>query len=402
MDDEEGATKNESTVERSNGKKGYRSPTIGNVMQHAQSEPASRDPSHARSAAATSWPEVQRLIVLLDRELSRDGVQSFASDGGDVTVETMSFPKAGTRTKTDQLRSAPTELDALRTTLQSAHGHLRTLKKELTAREDHDAHLEEVILTLREILVEREAQARQLTYDLIQAEQAERQRIAHILHEDLQQLLHALHMRMSMLTSGPPKGHAERLRQASKLVTRAVEVSRSLTVELSPPVLQKDDATEVVEWLGTRMKDLHSLNVEVQSPDTIHLPDELRILVYYCLRELLFNVVKHAHVDRAVVRLIQQKNELVVAVVDEGVGFDPASQAEQDPGPRGGFGLWSMNQRLNALGGRMERESTPGKGSCVRLFVPLPRPIIASSGKGEVDGREAAGVVRRATIGHSV
>ncbi len=387
MNDDEDAVLDGTEAQWSDGKNSYRSPTIVNVMQHTPSEPASHDPSHARPAAATGWREVQRLIELLDRGLSRTDGQSFGSDGADVMVETISFPEAGTNTKTDQLRSAPTELDARRTTLQSVRGHLRMLKNELTARKDHDAHLEEVILTLHELLVEREAQAKQLTYELIQAEQAERQRIAHILHEDLQQLLFALCLRMSTLSRDLPKGHAERIGQASRLVTRAVEVSRSLTVELSPPVLQKDDATEVVEWLGIRMKDLHSLSVEVQSPGPIHLPSELRTLVYYCLGELLFNVVKHAHVDRAIVRLIRQDNQLVVAVVDEGVGFDPASPAAQEPGPSGGFGLWSMNQRLNALGGRMERESTPGKGSCVRLFVPLTEPMISSIGNGQEGGR---------------
>lgn len=127
---------------------------------------------------------------------------------------------------------------------------------------------------------------------------------------------------------------------------------------------------EVLARLGTQMADMHGLNVALVAPAPIRLPIELRSLVYQMVRELLFNVVKHAEIDRARVLVGREEDRLVLVVSDEGSGFDVGQ--EQAPSLNGGYGLPSVRHRLDILGGRLELDAAPGSGTKARLVVPLP------------------------------
>lgn len=95
----------------------------------------------------------------------------------------------------------------------------------------------------------------------------------------------------------------------------------------------------------------------------------MRVLLFQAVRELLFNVVKHAGVDHATVLLGEEGGELVVRVADGGRGFDPAelgANAQDDEA----FGLYSVRERLGFFGGRMEIDAAPGEGARVTLRMP--------------------------------
>lgn len=96
--------------------------------------------------------------------------------------------------------------------------------------------------------------------------------------------------------------------------------------------------------------------------------EDLRVLLFQVVRELLFNVKKHAGTDRAVVTLWQDEHYLVVEVADDGCGFHPGKlqQAKQARG----FGLYSVQERLRLFGGHVEVESRPGDGTRVRVHAP--------------------------------
>ncbi len=223
---------------------------------------------------------------------------------------------------------------------------------------------------------QRTAQLRALAGELTQAEQRERRRLAQVLHDHLQQLLVAAMMRVGVVRSraaDPPQ--ADQLEQVDGLIRQAIESSRSLTVELSPPVLYDVGLARGLEWLARSMQDKHRLTVELDLQEGADTHDEdLRAFLFQAARELLFNAVKHAG-DGATtrVRLWRTDDELHVAVSDDGPGFDPAvlrvrgAKAEH-------FGLFSVQQRLELLGGRMIVDSQPGDGTRIIMSVPLRLP----------------------------
>ena len=228
--------------------------------------------------------------------------------------------------------------------------------------------------TLEARIEQRTAQVRQLASKLTRAEQAERRRISQILHDDLQQRLYGVHLKMSFIRRDAEAGNQERLAKnvsdAEAWIDAAIGTTRQLTVDLSPPVLKTEGLVDALGWLVVQMKEMHNLEVEIKAEHAFYVPDEdLRVLLFQILRELLFNAVKHAGTDRATIALQDVDDHLAIRVIDEGHGFDveaAAARAEQD----GGFGLFSVRERLNLVGGRMEIDSAPGKGTRVTLHVP--------------------------------
>ncbi len=222
-----------------------------------------------------------------------------------------------------------------------------------------------------EALRERSQQLRMLAAELTAAEQRERRRIAEVLHGDLQQLLVGAKLLLSPLAQAGDLAARRACREATELILRAIQCSRSLTEELSPPVLHTGGLLPALEWLARWMGEKHSLAVAVQADGTAKLEShDTTILLFQAIRELLFNIVKHAHAQAARVQISRQNGHLQVIVSDEGVGFDPA-QLWVVGRRSGGFGLFSIRERLELLGGCLEIESAPGKGSRFTLLAPL-------------------------------
>lgn len=240
---------------------------------------------------------------------------------------------------------------------------------DITGKKQHDEQLEALVETLEYLLSARSDQIKKLAAELLIAEQTERQRIAQILHDDLQQLLYAFQMRMGAIATTLAGDQATRLSHATNLIDRALDVTRTLTVELSPPMLNSEEIGVMLEWLALRMDEMHDLKVDVSSA-VIRLPTEQRTLVYLIARELLFNVVKHAGTDRARIDVVREGNQLVLTVEDEGVGFDVTAEARPKR-KQSGFGLESVRRRLEYFEGRFEMEAKPDRGTRAKLFLPL-------------------------------
>jgi signal transduction histidine kinase len=216
-------------------------------------------------------------------------------------------------------------------------------------------------------------QLQRLTYQLSRAEERERRRLASLLHDDLQQLLVGAQYRLNVLgrrleSGRDTGGQIDDLREQ---LAGAIERSRSLSHELSPPPLRRQTLTEALRWLASRMRHAHGLAVEVSGGvDGVLEPEDLEILAYRAVQELLFNVVKHAEVGQASVELSREGSLLHIIVRDEGGGFDPSDPNDiQDDGS--GFGLFSIRERAHALGGDLAIQSAPGKGCTCTLRLPI-------------------------------
>src|SRR6185437_1408182 len=221
-----------------------------------------------------------------------------------------------------------------------------------------------------------EQQVRRMASMLTMAEHAERRRISQVLHDDLQQQLHSIQMKLSAARSAIGQGKFEsairHLEAAENWSGEGVDTARRLTVDLSPPILKSEGLAESLEWLVSQMRKMHGLDVILAGERELQLHDDAkRVLVYQVVRELLFNVVKYANTDSARIELRRVNDNLEMRVVDEGVGFDPQKlRYEPKPGG-GGFGLASASERLALVGGHLDIESAPGFGTCITLHVPL-------------------------------
>ena len=243
-------------------------------------------------------------------------------------------------------------------------------------------------------LRERSDQLRLLASELTLAEQRERQRLAQVLHDGLQQLLVGAKFRLALLErAARDKDARQAAKEVSDLIDDSIETSRSLTAELSPPIL-REGLVPALEWLVRWMHEQHGLTVELQAEGEVEpAAEDVTVLLFQAARELLFNTVKHAGVKSARVQLTHANDQIRLSVTDEGAGFDPA-QLRAEGGSSGGFGLFSVRERLNLLGGRMEIDSAPGKGSRCTLLAPpasLPRGA----------GSQPAGNAPRVSIGVS-
>jgi signal transduction histidine kinase len=233
---------------------------------------------------------------------------------------------------------------------------------------------------------QRTRQVRKLAYELTMAEQHERRRLSQILHDSLQQRLYGIQMKMTFVRDHAQAGDVEKLEeyadQAWEWIDQAIETTRRLSVDLSPPILSSDGLTDALNWLQGQMSEMYDFQVDLKADDPIPIDDrDMLVLLFHLVRELLFNVVKHAETDHATLKLTEEDGQVFIRVIDGGVGFD--LDGLSDESESGGFGLFSVRERLNLFGGHLDIATAPGEGTTMTIRVPID----AGPGKvtGEVD-----------------
>ena len=243
--------------------------------------------------------------------------------------------------------------------------------RDITARKRAEFALQQANAELENKVQERTVQLRTLAVDLTLAEQRERQRVASVLHDHLQQLLIAARYRAAALQQTRNKPKRQTAARVEDLIAQSIECSRTLSGELSPPILLTGGLLPALEWLGAWMENKHGLVVKYSS-DVKVLPSSegISVLLFQATRELLLNIVKHAGVKSASVEVRQIDNHISVTVTDKGVGFDPA-QLRPRADKISGLGLLSIRDRLELLGGHLEIASAPGAGSRFTLTAPV-------------------------------
>lgn len=236
--------------------------------------------------------------------------------------------------------------------------------------------LEQQVLERTAVAEQRAAQLRVLAAELTRAEEHERHHLAEVLHDHLQQLLVAARMKVALLRRRASDEKVMRsLQQIDEVLNESITESRSLTAELSPPVLYDAGLAAGLEWLAGQMAEKHGLHTELATDPVAERTDEAtRVFIFQAVRELLLNVVRHARIDTARVELTPLGDDQLRAVVsDAGVGFDPSTTEDRPMAE--GYGLFSIRDRLELLGGRMAVDSSPGQGTRVTIEVACARPV---------------------------
>lgn len=237
-------------------------------------------------------------------------------------------------------------------------------------REQMLAELAALNETLEEQVQRRTQEVVALSHSLAEAEQKERQRVAQVLHDDLQQMLVALQIQLAMMADSAPPELRRELREKEEFVSEIAEATRSLSMELSTPVLQSESLVEIFAWLAEVMQARYRLRVTIRTEGSCKIANrDLRELLFRTVQELLFNVVKHSGVDEASLTLTDMKNAVSVVVGDNGSGFDV--EAALDASRQGAsLGLYRARERLQQLGGQFEIDSIPGAGTQIIITMP--------------------------------
>jgi PAS domain S-box-containing protein len=260
--------------------------------------------------------------------------------------------------------------------------NIEDLKQVEQALRQLNETLEQRVAQRTELAEGRAKQLQALSMELIEVEEQERQRIAEILHDDLQQVLAAARMQLQAACETiPPEPLLEGVEQ---LLAESIRKSRRLSHELSPAVLHHSGLVPAMQWLVRQMKNQFGLQVQLESDGAHELESSpLRVFLFRAVHELLFNVVKHAGVKTAKVVLSISGSSLSMTVSDQGQGFSP-DILDSYTEPRG-FGLLSIRERARHIGGNLVVDSAPGKGSRFALTVPISKDRVDEAERPVVD-----------------
>jgi len=214
---------------------------------------------------------------------------------------------------------------------------------------------------------------RSLTSQLCLAEERERRRIAVFLHDNIGQKLAIAAIKLGQLREAaadqPPV--VASLDDVRQLFKQIIQDTKSLTFKISSPILYELGLEAALEWLTEELQSQHGLITFFEDDDEPKpLADEVRVLLFQAVNELLVNVVKHAKAREVLVAIRRENGHIVISVHDDGIGFDVAAMRSRWGRKDFGFGLFSIRERLRAFGGAMAIQSGY-QGTTITLRAPL-------------------------------
>jgi PAS domain S-box-containing protein len=214
-------------------------------------------------------------------------------------------------------------------------------------------------------------QLRSVALELSLTEERERRRLATDLHDHVGQILALAQIKLGAIRESASSTQlAEPMDEIRRLIEQTIRYTRSLTFELSPPILYDLGFDAAVEWLAELIQGQHGIVIKVQTDRSARpMSDEIRVLLFQTVRELLANVVRHASAKNIRVFITRDDTTLQVKVEDDGLGLGVSPDFSLE-GPAG-FGIFSIKERLKYLGGHLEVAAEPGWGTRVTLRVPL-------------------------------
>ena len=301
----------------------------------------------------TRWPRL--LIMMLKQHGKHSLKECMRRRDGTVFPGLLHCVAQRVSTGGTQLRIVLTDIteqERAETELHASHERVKASHAELERR-----------------VTERTAQLHKLAINASISEENERHAIARDLHDNLGQILHVARIKIDTLAKKLPDAESKDLGDLRELVSGASRLVRSLTSQLSPPVLSDLGLIPALRWLADEMEGTYSLRVEVEDDG---LPKSLTagesVVLFRAVRELLINVAKHAGVQRTMVRAMNINGHLVISVKDDGVGIADVQAAFAQVL---GFGLASVRERIAFIGGKLELHSALGEGTLIVVDLPL-------------------------------
>ena len=211
---------------------------------------------------------------------------------------------------------------------------------------------------------------KKMNSELILAEEKERRRIAEYLHDGIGQTLSIAYINLSSLMNEQLSPDVKKIiRESSEFLNDSIIKSRSLTYDLSPPILYELGLIPAIKWKLDQVESQYRKKTEFISDENhLEITNEIRILLYRIVNELISNVIKHANSGRINVAIRKDEKNYYISVLDYGKGFD--YERERALTNTGGFGLFSIDERLDSINGKLNIESFKGKGTKATVIIP--------------------------------
>ena len=263
-------------------------------------------------------------------------------------------------------RVTPVEINA--TVIGSGESlRIISLCRDISERVEIEKSLRDMAATLEDKVIQRTRRLRELSGELAMTEERERRLLATELHDNLGQILAVTKMKLAALEPGSTRSEID---QVVELVEQADQSARMITAQLSPPILQSLGLDPALQGLRGEMNRMHGLNLIIRS-DVVwdELTQELQAALYRCVRELVINVAKHAKTGEVRLSCASDADLLSIVVSDSGCGFDSA-RIDTSSVLKHSFGLRSIRERISNLGGEMQIDSSPRKGTTISLSLP--------------------------------
>jgi signal transduction histidine kinase len=210
-----------------------------------------------------------------------------------------------------------------------------------------------------------------INIEITKIEERERRRIAEYLHDSLGQTLSLAFLKLSSIDNNVFEPEVrKKIDEIYMLLTKAINESRVLTYDLSPPILYELGLTSTFKWRLEQIKTMNNIDTQIKGEEiNITVKKEITIFVYRIVNELLQNVLKHAKATEIILEIAEKKNKYLISVKDNGIGFrkDKLSKKEKPDG----FGLISIKERLESFKGHMYIKSEPGVGTSATIEIPV-------------------------------
>ena len=208
---------------------------------------------------------------------------------------------------------------------------------------------------------------RDLGLNTFLAEEKQRKKIASDLHDHVGQALAMLKFKLAKLKGDAVFcGFDSDIDDMRKLIDQIIAYTRELTIELSPPILHELGFSKSMIWLKDQMAKKYQLKVVLTDDADVYIYDEaLRVALFRSVQEILINTVKHAKISEASLNISRLNEELVIKIEDQGKGFSSETLKTT------GYGLFSIKERMQTLGGKFEIHSVPNEGTKTFLQVKL-------------------------------
>ncbi len=221
-------------------------------------------------------------------------------------------------------------------------------------------------------LAQHDSQLRALATEITLAEERARRKLASELHDGPAQNLTGMSLALAAMKRNlADREQVDRIVELEQVLADTTTQTRTLMLELAPPGLHENGLVDALRWLADRVRQQQRLLVSVEDDGSPKpLEDQVTVLLFQTVRELLQNVVKHARSKRATVRCATSEDQFMIDVIDPGVGFE-VQIINRLPTRQGGFGLFNIRERLKLMGGNIDIHSVVGEGTTVRIRVPL-------------------------------
>lgn len=228
----------------------------------------------------------------------------------------------------------------------------------------------------RQALVQPEAQIRQLSQQLLEAQEKERRMLAMELHDRIAQDLSLLKISCDTLVDDIPDASfklKEKVGELSRILHEIIVTVRDMSYELTPPGLKEFSFSQSVNSFCEDFSKRTGLYIDFScnAVDQLALDYDTRLNLYRLVQEGLNNIKKHARATRGMVNVVAASPNLLLRIEDDGVGFDVQHRAAQLSSEKR-MGLRSMNERVGLLGGTMKIQSQPNKGTKIYIKIPIP------------------------------